>query len=119
MRVLIMFRAFTCVAFCGLPLVMSVPAAAQSYVSVRPEVRIAAPASLAPPTPLTERYVPRAPSPARDIGLLVDESQSVPSSIATVTIAPRPTASGARVAARDLGIGRSTIVVSNVRGLNE
>jgi hypothetical protein len=113
-----MFRIFSCIALCALPLAMSSPAAAQSYISVTDETEVASPVSLGPPMSITQRYVPSTPSQTRDLSLLVDESQPAASPAAISVTSPAP-APMARMAVNDLGIGRRTIVVSNVRGLNE
>jgi hypothetical protein len=116
-----MFRFLSGIVVCALPLVMTSPAAAQSYISVTGETEIAAPAPLGPPVSIMQRYVPSAPSPTRDMSLLVGDTQpATPAPVAAISVtSPVTPAPMARVAVNDLGIGRSTIVVSNVRGLNE
>ncbi len=70
---------------------------------------------------IMQRYVPNAPSQMRDMTLLVDESQPAapPAAVAAISVTSPASAPMARMAVNDLGIGRSIIVVSNIRGLNE
>lgn len=76
------------------------------------------------PLSITQRYVANAAPSARELSLLIDETQpmtqiapSAPQPRIVMT-SPVP-ASSARMAVNDLGIGRRTIVVSNVRGLSD
>jgi hypothetical protein len=115
-----MLRFLSAVAFCALPLLTTSPVAAQSYISVTGETEAAAPAPLGPPVSIMQRYVPSAPSPARDLSLLVGDTQpAAPAPVAAISVTSPTPAPMARLAVNDLGIGRSTIVVSNVSGLNE
>jgi hypothetical protein len=115
-----MFRIFSCVALCALPLAMSSPASAQSYISVTGGAEVEAPAPLGPPMSITQRYVPQA-SQAREMSLLVDETQNAapPAAVAAVTVTTPAAPATTRMAVNNLGIGSRAIVVSNVRGLNE
>jgi hypothetical protein len=115
-----MFRVFVCIVACALPLAISSTAGAQSYVSADGEADIA-PRAPSAPISITQRYTPQPEPPARELSLLIDESQPAAQtelrSGAQITSSSPPRT--ARLAIDDLGIGRSVIVVSNVRGVNE
>lgn len=114
-----MFRLVMCVAACALPLLFSSSAGAQSHVSFRGGSEAASPVPLGPPQSITQRYVPRAASPARDLGLLVDDAAPAVAPAPVAGIAVTSPDHVARTAANDLGIGRPVIVVSNVKGIGQ
>lgn len=92
---------------------MTCPAAAQSYISVADEKEIAAPAPLGPPVSIMQRYVPNALSQGRKLSMLVGDHQPMRPSGAAVSVTSLTPDPMTRVAVTELG--RSTIVVSNVR----
>jgi len=108
---------FLSAALCALPIAMPLPAGAQSYISVA-EKEIAVRAPLAPPMSLMQRYVPNALSQERKLSMLVGDHRPTPPSGAVSVTSPTPEPV-TRVAVNERGIGRGTIVISNVRGLDE
>ena len=114
-----MFRAVLYTAVCIVPLAMSAPAGAQSYVSVPGQADMAASASSAPVS-LMLPYAPRAEAP-RGLGLLVGEDQRIaqPAPVAGVSVTSGTPADAARMAVNELAAGRSMIAVSTVRGARE
>ena len=76
------FRSVACVVSFLLPLTLASAAGAQSFTD---EGEVAAPS--APPISLTQRYVPRAASPARDMSLLVGDTvaPTAPAPVISVT----------------------------------
>jgi len=112
----VMLRGLSFVALCALPLAMSAPAGAQSFIEVTGGPDVAVQTPLGPPTSITQLYTPHS-APARDLSLLVDESQTVAAApVASMSVTSAVTA----VAASSEPTTRSNfITVSNVRGFHE
>lgn len=99
---------------------MSAPASAQSFIEVTGGPTVEAPAAVGAPMSITQRYVPRATA-TRDLSLLVDESQIVAAAapVANINVTSSAPSAPALLASNDLGVGLSSITVSNVRGFHE
>lgn len=114
-----MLRGLSFVALCALPLAMSAPVAAQSFIEVTGGPNVAVQTPLAPPTSITQLYTPPS-APARDLSLLVDESQAVAAApVASMTVTSAPPAVTAVVASSEPITRSNFITVSNVRGFHE
>ena len=114
-----MLRGFYFVALCALPLAISAPAAAQSFIEVIGGPEVAAPTPHGPPMSITELYTPRSAA-ARDLSLLVDELQVVATApVASISVTSSAPATPAVLASNDLSTSRSSVTVSNVRGFHE
>ena len=113
-----MLRGLSFVALCALPLAMSAPAGAQSFIEVTGGPEVAAATPLGPPQSIMQLYTPRS-APARDLSLLVDNSQTVATApVAAISMTSAPAAL-ALLASNELASSRSSITVSNVRGFHE
>lgn len=114
-----MLRGLSFVALCALPLAMSAPASAQSFIEVTGGSEVAAPVPLGPPMAITQLYTPRS-APARDLSLLVDESQVVATApAASITVTSSAPSAPAVLASNDRTTNSNFITVSNVRGFHE
>lgn len=114
-----MLRGLSFVALCALPLAMSAPAGAQSFIEVTGGPAAAAPTPLGPPMSLTQFYTPRAAA-AQDLRILVDDSQVIARApVASINVSSSAPAAPAVLASNNLSTGRSSITVSNVRGFHE
>jgi len=110
----ILFRSISCVAYCFLPLMLASTAGAQSFTA---DAAAAAPSG--PPISITQRYVPRALSPVRDMSLLVGDSvaPTAPAPIISVTQASGASLTTANVrGAGAISITGMTTQFAEIRG---
>lgn len=113
-----MFRSTIFAAVLAAPFALIASANAQSFVVVDADASVA-PASSAPLS-ITQKYVPTTHAVLRELGLLVGDTVAAPSApLAAISVTSNAPEGMARMAVNDLSAGRSTIVVSNVRGERE
>ncbi len=114
-----MFRSVAFAAIVAAPFVMNASANAQSFIAVDAEVTQVAPAPSAPLS-IMQRYVPPGEAAPRELGLLVgDMSVAPPAPVAGISVTSGAPEDTVRMAVNDLAAGRTTIVVSGVRGARE
>lgn len=113
-----MFRSTVFAAVVTALFALIASANAQSFVAVDADVS-AAPAPSAPLS-ITQKYVPARHAAPRELGLLVGDTVTAPRAPpAVISVTSNAPEGMARMAVNDLSAGRSTIVISNVRGGRE